>query len=172
MNSVVLQRLSSNEKQTIGNLRVVDGSKKTVFECRTIELADKNNRQSVSRIPSGTYYLAKLNGDQLQWSRFDYPHLHIQNVPNRSGIKIHIGNYYSQIAGCVLVGDRFADINGDGYVDVANSKNTLNKLLNLLPNRTKIDIKDEKPIEELESAGLIPNDVKSISDKLQEIDLA
>lgn len=89
----------------------------------TLELPYKSNQQNVSCIPSG-YYKAQYrkspsNGDVLE----------LKNVPDRSFIQIHSGNYTSQIAGCILVGDSTVDINNDGILDVANSKGALEKLL-------------------------------------------
>ena len=89
----------------------------------TLELPNINNQQNVSCIPAG-YYIAQYrkspsNGDVIE----------LKNVPQRSYIQIHSGNYTSQIEGCILVGDSLVDINKDGVLDVANSKGTLKKLL-------------------------------------------
>ena len=40
-------------------------------------------------------------------------------------IRIHVGNFYDQIEGCVLVGTDLKDLNGDGRLDVVNSKKAL-----------------------------------------------
>ena len=58
----------------------------------------------------------------------------------RSLILIHIGNYYTQTNGCVLVGKAIADINDDGNMDVTNSKDTLQKLLKVAPNGFELEI--------------------------------
>lgn len=89
----------------------------------TLELPYLDNKQSVSCIPAG-YYIAKYrkspsNGDVIE----------LKSVPGRSYIQIHSGNYTSQIEGCILVGDSIVDINKDGILDVANSRETLSKLL-------------------------------------------
>ena len=89
----------------------------------TLELPWKDNEPNVSCIPPG-YYIAQYrnspsNGDVIE----------LKNVPNRSYVQIHSGNYTSQIAGCILVGDSLRDINKDGTLDVTNSKASLEKLL-------------------------------------------
>lgn len=89
----------------------------------TLELPYVSNEKNISCIPAG-YYIAQYrkspsNGDVIE----------LKNVPNRSYIQIHAGNYTSQIEGCILVGDSLADINKDGMLDVTNSKETLDKLL-------------------------------------------
>jgi len=44
----------------------------------------------------------------------------------------------------VLVGSDLTDINNDGYVDVINSKKTLNKMLEILTDRFELEIFDEE----------------------------
>jgi len=146
---VKLNRIAHNDKQTIGTLRTSD------FSCRTIELPPLENKRRVSRIPAGKYSLQKLTGDQLQWSRFDYPHFWVKDVPNRSGIKIHIANYFFQLAGCIAVGGAFSHINDDGYLDVTDSKKTLDRLLDTLPNISNLTIVNEKKPTKVQIAGLI-----------------
>lgn len=89
----------------------------------TLELPDLNNAKNVSCIPAkkyrAAYRLSPSKGDVIQ----------LQNVPDRTYIQIHSGNYTSQILGCILVGDSIKDINGDKIPDVTNSKNTLKRLL-------------------------------------------
>ena len=46
-------------------------------------------------------------------------------------ILIHSGNYFTDILGCILVGESFKEINHDGYLDVVNSKVTLSKLVTI-----------------------------------------
>lgn len=66
--------------------------------------------------------------------------IEIQNVPMRSNILIHVGNYTSDILGCILVGDSARDINNDGTIDVTNSKATMYKLLALIPDKFLVRI--------------------------------
>ncbi|MCP5109085.1 MAG: hypothetical protein GY950_37230 [bacterium] len=42
--------------------------------------------------------------------------------------------------GCVLVGSGFSDINSDGYLDVVSSKNTMGKLLEIMPDEFELTI--------------------------------
>jgi len=72
-----------------------------------LELPWKDNQQKVSCIPLGTYSVKRRHSDRFK------EHFHIQDVPNRTWILIHPGNYYTQIMGCVLVGGGFSDINND-----------------------------------------------------------
>tara|TARA_R110002049_G_C9175744_1_gene562616 strand:- start:12904 stop:13311 length:408 start_codon:yes stop_codon:yes gene_type:complete len=120
----ILIRLSNEKKQTLGSLQIFDGTNK-IFECHTLELANKDNQRSVSRIPEGTYKCVARISDK--YSR----HFHVTKVDDRSLILIHAGNYHTHTRGCILVGKSLLDINGDGYRDVTNSKTTMNELNSL-----------------------------------------
>lgn len=116
-----LERMEADDVQTLGKLTIKDNGK-TLFFCLTLELADRNNQQGISRIPNGRYRVVKRVSPKYG------EHFILDGVQNRSYILIHNGNYYSQTRGCILVGNDFKDINGDGHKDVLNSKETLRKL--------------------------------------------
>ena len=94
MKKLILQRIAQTDKWTIGKLYDDDG----VEICNTLELGWRNNQREISCIPNGTYkcIIADEGGK--------YPVIRVCNVPGRDGIKIHIGNYLTQIKGCILVG--------------------------------------------------------------------
>ena len=125
-----------NPKQTEGELYVYDGDK-MVFECKTLELPWKNNANQISCIDDGIYTGVKRLTPS---SQFKYEHIHIKNVANRKWILIHAGNYSRQVLGCILVGDKLTDIDGDGLRDVTNSRKTLEKLLTFLDDEFDIEI--------------------------------
>jgi len=52
----------------------------------------------------------------------------LHRVPGRSHILIHAGNFTRDIEGCILLGERFADIDNDRITDVTNSRVTVNRL--------------------------------------------
>ena len=120
------------DKQTIGYF-VIDG----VEFCKTLELKWFYNKRSKSCIPEGTYTVVK----RLAHENRKYNHFHVTNVPDRSYILIHTGNYSSQILGCILVGDKHIDMNKDGLLDVANSTATLQKLYDRMPNEFQLIIR-------------------------------
>lgn len=122
-------------KQTIGEFWI-DGME----VCKTLELQWLNNERNKSCIPEGTYKVVK----RLAHEKRKYDHFHITNVPNRTYILIHTGNYSSQILGCVLVGDKHIDMNKDGLLDVANSGATLRKLYEILPDEFELIIKEKE----------------------------
>jgi len=123
----ILNRISDNGVQTLGDLTLFNDKEEIVFTCKTLELPDKDNKQQVSCIPKGVYEVVKIN----QSPNIKYPHFDIKNVPNRSGVKIHKGNYHNQIQGCILLGINYIDINNDGQLDVTDSGKALDRLLTL-----------------------------------------
>lgn len=126
---VTIKRIEYTDKQTLG-LMYFNGKE----VAKTLELADKNNAPKISCIPKGSYKVVS------RYSQKYGNHFHITDVPNRSFILIHNGNYHTQILGCVLVGKTHADINKDGYKDVTASKDKMKELLALLPNEFTLTI--------------------------------
>lgn len=131
-----LIRLSDDGTQTLGVLYVIEGNK-ILFECKTLELPYLNNKNKISCIPPTTYKVVKR---KTKHSRYKYEHLHILGVPNRNYILIHGANYYTDLLGCITVGNKFKDINNDNLDDVLNSLNTLKELLTFVPD-DGIDLK-------------------------------
>lgn len=117
----VITRGADNGIETVGSFSIGK------FCCKVLEQPWKNNESNISCIAKGTY--------QCLWSYMndmkEY-HYQLQNVPGRSGIFIHEGNYFGDSAGCILLGNSFGDANNDGQVDVLNSKVTLSTFEQLL----------------------------------------
>lgn len=119
----ILYRNFKQDKQTLGELQVAD------FVCYTLELPDLNNdgiegnEVRKSCIPEGTYPVKRHKSPKFGDTFW------IQNVPGRSGILIHAGNFHKDTLGCVLAGSDHKDVNKDGYLDVINSTATMKKLL-------------------------------------------
>ena len=106
------------------------------FECKTLELPDKNNQTNISCIPEGKYAYKVLESSR----RFDYPHVWILDVPGRTGIKIHVANFVRELRGCPCVGSYFKDIDEDGILDVVDSRDTLEDLIEVIPESGHIEI--------------------------------
>ncbi len=134
---VIIERFKTQldcSKQTLGILFVVDELNRGIYNCFALELPDFGNKNNVSNIPVGTYKVVKRTS--VKYGN----HFHILDVPNRSFILIHSGNYFTQTEGCVLVGKELSDINKDGLQDVTNSANTLQSLNRLLPDKFELEI--------------------------------
>lgn len=121
-------------KQTESDWYVIDKNHRVVFECVGLELPWKDNKFRVSCIPNGKYKAIKHKSPRLGNSFW------IKDVPNRSEILIHIGNYNKDTVGCLLPGRERTDINKDGLMDVTRSGQTMDKLWEVLPNEFEIEI--------------------------------
>ena len=119
MLDVVIIRRVYEPKQTLGILHVIDDTK-IIFTCKTLELPWKGNKPTISCVPPGSYPLIYERSPKFGMDLYE-----LKDVPGRSETKFHIGNFYSQIQGCILIGDWHLDINGDGYRDVRNSRKTV-----------------------------------------------
>jgi hypothetical protein len=64
----------------------------------------------------------------------------VLEVTGREYIRIHKGNFTSQIQGCILVGEGLSDINGDLIIDITKSKIAFDKLMAATPDLFKLAI--------------------------------
>jgi len=128
-----LTRTYQDDYQTQGELQVVENSS-ILYKCKTLELPWRDNQRRVSRIPNGIYPVIKHISPNFGKS------LWIQDVPDRSEILIHVGNYNRDTLGCILVGKEFIDIDGDGHKDVTNSRKTINELYDIVVDELAIEI--------------------------------
>jgi hypothetical protein len=72
----------------------------------TLELPYRNNQSSISSIPAGQYEaIIKFEGGKGPYTREGF-RITLLDVPGRSAIQIHIGNYPTEIEGCILVGTK------------------------------------------------------------------
>jgi len=141
-NNILLTRLTQNSKQTTGIL-LVHNSTTDYVRFSTIELPWLNNKKMISCIPPGTYTAKKIKSYSFGWC------IQILDVPNRTAILIHAGNFYTNTKGCILVGEHFGKINKDSEIDISNSRKSVKKLLTYFPSekpftitiRTAISIK-------------------------------
>jgi hypothetical protein len=98
------------------------------FWCQTIELPWRSNRQKVSCIPAGHYDVTMRKSP-----RFGYVYW-VRNVPGRSWILFHAGNFAGDVAaglrshveGCILLGLARGVLGGQ--LAVLNSRPAVRKL--------------------------------------------
>ena len=133
---LILYRNFQNKTQTLGEMFVIEGEN-ALFKLAALELPYKHNQLRVSCILPGVYDCVKRGATE----KIPYKHFILKDVNGRSGICIHVGNKYTDILGCILVGLSHADIDGDGELDVISSRNALSKLLKTMPDEFKITIK-------------------------------
>jgi len=112
-----LLRQATSDQGTFGVLAVsLEGT--PLFRCFTGELPERGNKPRVSCIPAGSYKCKP-------WHSRKYPnHYTVTEVPNRSGILFHSGNFcgdvekglLSNVLGCILVGRKLGTIRGQQAV--------------------------------------------------------
>jgi len=94
MISILLERFYAPcNVGTFGVLRLPE------FECVSVERPWLNNQPNVSCIPEGEYDLVPS-----RYNRGGYDTYEIRGVPDRSLIKIHVGNTALDVLGCVALG--------------------------------------------------------------------
>ena len=125
MKELLISRLVDDDKQTTGSMVLSDEDYTLSYFC-TLELEYNNNLRNISCIPFGEYTCAVR--DSEKYGR----HLIVNNVPNRSLILLHYGNYNRNTKGCILVGESFKKIDEDNYFDITNSKNSMIKLMGFI----------------------------------------
>ena len=128
MERIELVRTQKLKSHTRGYLLYKD------IDLVSLELPWKENQRRISCIPDGIYICVKHTSPtfgECIW---------IQDVPDRSEILIHAGNYTTDTLGCVLVGLDFADLNKDGVHDVIHSKQAMKILLNSVPDKFTLSI--------------------------------
>ena len=103
------------------------------FICFTLEDPWKENQRRISCIPPGCYKLETKTYGRYH-DKYGVPIPILRDVPNRSEILIHPGNYSRDTQGCILVGDGKADN------AVWNSVKTWKKLLPIFQTATEIEI--------------------------------
>ena len=126
---IQLLRTSMNSQGTLGVLLA------SFFSCRTIELPWKENRNSISCIPEGTYDLVPYYSRKYGWV------FQVKDVTGRTYILTHAGNYAGDTSkgwrthsrGCILVGKRNGRLGKQQAV--LTSKFTLSKLVRVLGKR-------------------------------------
>ena len=143
---VELIRTTDNGVQTTGKI-YVNGDNHFVSD--TLERAYKDNRKGVSCIPEGKYRCEK----KLATKNIPYEHVTIIDVPNRAGIAIHKGNFYTHSRGCILLGKGYKDINNDGELDVLHSKVMFDEFMKCVPDSFILTIRGaiQKPKRHEES---------------------
>ena len=125
MKKATLNRVKDDGNETLGTLTVVQDNGQ-LFVCKTLERPWKDNQHDISCIPTGSYTCVYNQSEHFSEQKgrpiFTYE---VTDVPNRDGIRIHSANYYTELLGCIALGDNFQDINGDDELDVINSVATI-----------------------------------------------
>ena len=112
MELLTLMRTRTGEQGTFGVLSAPN------FECCVAELPWRDNENNISCIPTGTYLCQFIHSSTYG------PCYWLRDVPGRSEILIHTGNFagdesrgwITHSAGCLLLGERFGAFKGQEAV--------------------------------------------------------
>jgi len=140
-----------NENNTIGILRSSD----CIEVCKIGEpplfvmIKGKKSYNVANRccIPEGIYTVRKHTSQKFG-KCFAF---NDKETAPRASILIHSGNFFADCEshktdshGCLICGDKFADLNGDKLIDVANSRIALQRLYLATPDEFMLEIISEK----------------------------
>jgi len=117
MHTLRLLRLEENYIYGTFGVLIIDSK---VF-CVTLEPPDVLNQTSISSIPAQQYTCKRYSSDS-------YPNtFQIMNVPERSYVLFHAGNFVENTEGCVLLARKFGVLSGGRAV--LNSGETFNQFM-------------------------------------------
>lgn len=130
-------RLYQDEKQTLGFCWIKNnfGIFNTIFF--TLELPWRGNLSKVSRIPTGVYQAKKYFSPG-----FKRQVILLEDIPGRSLIEIHPLNYNRETMGCIGVAYDIMDINKDGIPDLRDSRDAMDTILKILPDKMTVSIEN------------------------------
>lgn len=132
-----LIRVGSSSRGTFGVLRY--GMVPFVL---TLEPPWKNNQQKISCIPPGRYTCRRVRSPRFGWT------FQIMDVPERTHVLFHRGNFLYETEGCVLVAEEFSGTWDKPFL--ASSERGFNEFLKLMDGvlEFQLNIVDVPPVEE------------------------
>jgi len=118
MKKAYLKRQNDNSVATTGILffETEEGTK----TLGSLELPWRDNKVGISCIPKGTYKVITTLSNKYKKDMWE-----VLDVIDRSGIRIHSVNYSRELQGCIALGLERLDIDGDGTMDIANSRRAI-----------------------------------------------
>lgn len=116
MPSVRIYRIEESYRGTFGVLTICDKA-----FCVTLEPSDVRNQRNVSNVPD-SQYLCKRIESRLFGETFE-----VINVPGRSHVLFHAGNFIEDTKGCIILAQHFGKLYGERAV--LNSGDTFRKFM-------------------------------------------
>jgi hypothetical protein len=128
---ITIKRTHHLHEATLGQLFIEDVKTDLIYTLENPEReTDKDNR-----IPSGVYQCKPYSGTK-------YKDVYIvENVPGRSAILLHWGNTEKDTQGCILLGNRLGELNGQPAV--LESKRCFDRFRSIVgKNEFTLEIRD------------------------------
>lgn len=140
MKTIVIDRFKITHNYSLGVCYIKHENGEIEYVAKSLERGWRNNQNRVSCVPPGVYTL------QLEHSpRFRKKLWELKGVPGRAECKFHAANYWKQLNGCIALGNKHLDINGDGDPDVTSSRLAMAKFHKLLEgnNIARVEINNK-----------------------------
>ena len=128
-----LKHFHIDDKEALGLLTIYSKGGKLLMVASTLERAFNGHL----KIQKGTHKLVKYYSPSKQCDLWMF------DSPEDKGhyFELHIGNLLKDSTACVLVGNGFANINGDEEIDIINSRGTFKRFMKLTAGLTTLTIK-------------------------------
>ena len=117
--TVRIMRVEESEWGTFGTMTICGQA-----FCNTLEPPDRQNEKNISNIPPGQYTCRQINSPKFGTT------FEVKNVPGRSHILFHSGNFVKSTMGCVLLGASFGQLGAKRAI--LNSGRTFKKFLDIM----------------------------------------
>ena len=131
---LILYRFEQTPTHTLGELIGKDNNKHAMHLCYTIELPWVANRRNISCIPSGIYRY------EVSISPSFGKIVKLLNVPRRSHILIHVGNYQKDTKGCILPNWSYSYTRDSKTAYGISSRDALELILESIPVKGNIHV--------------------------------
>lgn len=136
MKKVIINRYKVTSNYSLGHCYIQHTDGIVEYVGCTIERGWKDNQSNISCVPEGTYDLKLENSPRFKKDLWE-----LYGVPNRSECKFHAANYWRQLNGCISLGRKHKDIDGDGDPDVTSSRNVMKEFHSLLSGQSQSTVK-------------------------------
>jgi len=129
---VIINRFKVTDDYSLGHCYIKHAHNTSEYVGCSLERGWLNNQNMISCVPEGVYPLKYEYSPRFRknlWELYD--------VPGRSETKFHAANYWRQLNGCIALGNKHIDIDGDGDPDVTSSRKTMAKFHRLMKKYVK-----------------------------------
>lgn len=138
MKEVIVCRFKVTDNYSLGHCYVKHEDGIVEYIGASIERGWRDNQSNISCVPKGKYELKLEKSDRFRKKLWE-----LYGVPNRSECKFHSANYWRQLNGCIALGVKHKDIDGDGDPDITSSRDTMKKFHKAMSgSKAKLIIKD------------------------------
>jgi hypothetical protein len=127
MIQVLINRFKITDDYSLGDCYIKYPCNDIKYVGKTLERGWRDNQSNISCVPEGTYQLKLERSPRFRKDLWE-----LYGVPNRSECKFHAANYWRQLNGCIALGNKHVDIDGDGDPDVTSSRITMKKFHSMM----------------------------------------